>query len=210
MHFISLSDRLVSGPVARLIVLNTKFYQGDETMGAQEEKTHHHARMASATPGRLRIKLHPSHRTPQVMNGIKRGLDFQEGVHDVRLNSSTGSVTVKYDRHHHDTESILGVLEDLDVLVQSLGHVPDIKRSAPGADGMDRSKGFLAAIEDLNQQIHGATGLPIDLKLILPLAFAGAGLWSISKRGLMVESVPGWLFLWFAFDMFVKLHPAQD
>ena len=125
-------------------------------MGAQEEKTHHHARMASATPGRLRIKLHPSHRTPQVMNGIKRGLDFQEGVHDVRLNSSTGSVTVKYDRHHHDTESILGVLEDLDVLVQSLGHVPDIKRSAPGADGMDRSKGFLAAIEDLNQQIHGA------------------------------------------------------
>lgn len=179
-------------------------------MGAQEEKTPHHARMASATPGRLRIKLHPSRRTPQVMNGIKQGLGPQEGVRDVRLNPSTGSVTVKYDRHHHDTDSILDVLEDLDVVVQSLGDVPSIKQPHAGADKRDRSEGFLAAIEDLNQRIHGTTGLPIDLKLILPLVFAGAGLWSISKRGLMVESVPGWLFLWFAFDMFVKLHPAQD
>jgi hypothetical protein len=69
--------------------------------------------------------------------------------------------------------------------------------------------GFLAAIDDLNQRISAATGLPINLKLALPLAFVGAVLWSIGRKGLMIEMVPGWLFLWLAFDMFVKLHPAD-
>jgi hypothetical protein len=42
--------------------------------------------------------------------------------------------------------------------------------------------------------------------MVLPLAFVGARLWSIGRKGLMIESVSGWLFLWLAFDMFVKLH----
>jgi hypothetical protein len=65
------------------------------------------------------------------------------------------------------------------------------------------------ALNDLNRRICGATGVPVNLKILLPLVFAGAGLWSISRRGLMIEAVPGWLFLWFAFDMFVKLHPSE-
>jgi len=52
-------------------------------------------------------------------------------------------------------------------------------------------------------------GIPIDLKLALPLVFVGAGRWSIGKKGLMIESALGWLFLWFSFDMLVKLHPTD-
>jgi hypothetical protein len=62
----------------------------------------------------------------------------------------------------------------------------------------------------LNQRIYSATGIPVNLKQILPLSFVGAGIWSIAKKGLMVEAVPGWLFLWLAFDMFVKLHPPAN
>ena len=56
---------------------------------------------------------------------------------------------------------------------------------------------------------YEAVGIPIDLKLALPLVFVGAGLWSIGKKGLMIESALGWLFLWFSFDMLVKLHPTD-
>ena len=183
--------------------------KGDEIMKDGKETRRYHGKVVSAIPGRLRIKLHPSKRSQALMDGIKHSLDSREGVHNVRFNSSTGSITVKYDHDHHSTDSVLGLLGDLDVLVQSLGHAPAIGEPEGGIGKSTSPKGFPEVLNDLNRRIYGMTRIPIDLKIVLPLAFAGAGLWSIGKKGLMVEIVPGWLFLWFAFDMFVKLHPAH-
>lgn len=161
------------------------------------------ARIASLVPGRIRLKLHDATRGRAVLERIKQELELPEGVHEVKVNPSSGSVMVRYDERRHGTAGILGWLEDLDVLVESVGHFPSVD---PGNGSVG---GFLAAIDDLNQRIHQATGLPVDVKLVLPLTFAGAGVWSIIRRGLMIEAVPGWLFLWFAFDTFVKLHPNR-
>jgi len=177
-------------------------------MPSQTDTARHHAWIASAIPGRLRLKLHPSHRDQEIMNGIRRGLNMKDGVHDVKLNPSIGSITVRYDHGRHSTSSILNMLKDLDVVIQSVGHAPIIGGADQKGGEEGDSVGFLDAINDLNQRIYDKTGVPADLKVLLPLAFAGAGVWSIARRGLMVETVPGWLFLWFAFDMFVKLHPA--
>ena len=168
-----------------------------------------HNRVVSAIPGRVRIKLHPSKRSPVVMDGIKQNLDSHEGVQDVRLNTSTGSITVKYDPLRHGTESVLSLLEELDTVFQSLGHEADMAGPEGEVGDAFASAGFLEALNDLNRRIYGMTGIPINLKILMPFAFAGAGLWSISKRGLMIEAVPGWLFLWLAFDMFVKMHPSH-
>ena len=178
-------------------------------MMSKTEKGHKHGKIASAIPGRLRIKLHRSHRSQDLMNGIKQNLSPRDGVHDVKLNRSTGSITVKYDHERHNTESILALFKDLDVVVQSLGHVPVPGEFESGEAEPVTAEGFLTAVNDLNRRIYRKTGIPLDLRIVLPLSFAGAGLWSIARRGLMIESVPGWLFLWFAFDMFVKLHPVR-
>ena len=178
-------------------------------MNEEKQKRRHPAHMVSLTPGRLRLRLHPKSRDPQLMHGIKRDLESQEGVHEVRVNPATGSVTVNYDHECHSTAGILGCLEDLDVVMESLGHLPTLENHESEGGDLLETAGFLAAIDDLNQRISAATGLPINLKLALPLAFVGAGLWSIGRKGLRIESVPGWLFLWLAFDMFVKLHPAD-
>ena len=166
-------------------------------------------RIASHVPGRIRLKL-PVHRRDQAtMESIKRNLQALDGIHEVRLNPACGSVTVHYDHARHTMAGILGFLEDLDVVVESIGHLPSI--GANGDPGHDRdSPEFIAAIDDLNRRIRQTTGLPFNLKLLLPLAFVGAGTWSIAKKGWMIEGTPGWLFLWFAFDMFVKLHPGKD
>jgi len=167
-----------------------------------------HARVVSDVPGRVRIKLHPSKRNPVLMTGIKDRLDSNEGVHHVKLNNSTGSITVRYDQNRHSTQSVLGLLEDLDTVFRSLGH--EAEMANPEEWGGDfASAGFVEALNDLNRRIRGATGIPVNLKILMPLLFAGVGLWSISRKGLMIEAVPGWLFLWFAFDMFVKLHPIE-
>ena len=140
------------------------------------------------------------------MNKIQNDLLSREGVNDVRFNPVNGSVTMKYDQGRHSAAGIMRMLEDVDVLVESIGKLPAVDGEKSGDELA--SGGFLAAVEDLNRRIKASTGIPINLKLLLPLSFVGAGLWSIGRRGLMIESIPGWLFLWFAFDMFVKLHPV--
>ncbi len=168
-----------------------------------------HARVVSSVPGRVRVKVHSEKRNPALMNDVKNSISSHEGIHDVRLNNATGSITVRYDHSRHSKESVLKLLEDLDTVFQSLGHETDLGRPEEGIDNAFASAGFLESLNDLNRRIHGMTGIPINLKIVIPLAFAGAGLWSISKRGLMIEAVPGWLFLWLAFDMFVKMHPGE-
>jgi hypothetical protein len=94
------------------------------------------------------------------------------------------------------------------VIVDSIGHLPGIGENE-GADHGGEAPEFISAVNDLNRRIRSSTGLPVDLKLALPLAFAGAGVWSIGRKGLMIDSGPGLLFLWLAFDMFVKLHSTR-
>jgi hypothetical protein len=144
------------------------------------------------------VRVHPESRTPDALQEIQHRLASQQGIHDVSVNPATGSVVVNYDHERYSTAGILGLLEDLDVVVESTLE----RESAP-------SGGFIAAIDNLNARIQAATGIPIDLKIALPLTFVAAGIWSIGKKGLLIESAPGWLFLWFAFDMFVKLHPSH-
>lgn len=160
--------------------------------------------VASHVPGRVRVKLHAEHRDAQAMEDLRRQLAAKAGIEDVRLNPACGSVTVRYDHARHSMAGILGFLEDLDVVVDSIGHLPSVGEGFTG-NGSEAPE-FITALNHLNQRIRRTTGLPVDLKLVLPLTFAGAGIWSLARKGLMIESVPGWLFLWFAFDMFVKLH----
>ncbi len=94
------------------------------------------------------------------------------------------------------------------MIVDSIGYLPNIGENGDADHGGEAPE-FIAAINDLNQRIRRATGHPVDLKLELPLAFVGAGVWSIGRKGLMIESVPGLLFLWLAFDIFVKLHATH-
>lgn len=164
--------------------------------------------VASHVPGRIRFKLHRQNRDKETMENIKRNLAAREGILDVRTNPDCGSVTVHYDHGRHSMSGILGFLEDMDVVIDSIAHLPSIGENRE-TDHDGEAPEFIAAVNDLNRLIRGTTGLPIDLKLALPLAFVGAGIWSISKKGLMVESVPGPLFLWLAFDMFIKLHSAR-
>ncbi len=178
-------------------------------MGNENTINRSRARVASHVPGRIRLKLHPQSRDQESMERIHLKLKSLEGVHDVRLNPACGSLTVHYDHERHSMAGILGFLEDLDVVVDSIGHLPNIGENGDAAHGEGQSPEFLTAINDLNRRIRQTTGLPVNLKLLLPLAFVGAGIWSVGKKGLMIESMPGWLFLWLAFDMFVKLHPAR-
>ncbi|CAI8949540.1 HMA2 domain-containing protein [Methylocaldum szegediense] len=162
----------------------------------------HRARMVSTTPGRLRIKYRHARNNPSLLNRIKGGLEARSGVSQVRVNPVTGSFVVHYDPARCDKAGIFRCLQDIDVIVEDLTHGPSV---IPPQTTLTANE----AIRDLNTRLSRWTGLPIDLRTVLPLAFVGAGLWSLIRNGLMIEKVPAWLLFWLGFDLFVKARPQE-
>lgn len=68
----------------------------------------------------------------------------------------------------------------------------------------------------INQYLAKRTENYIDLKMLLPLLFALAGLYQISKEKGMLSQVPGWVLFYYAYDAYFKFHvtssrsPAMD
>ncbi|MEM5435973.1 HMA2 domain-containing protein [Paraburkholderia diazotrophica] len=163
--------------------------------------------MASSIRGRVRIKVDRPFRNTTLLDKVKQRLEEHEGVGAVNVNPATGSVTIPYDHAQLNREKILGLLSDLDVIVSETVHPTSSATAEPGQPGGTRS--LVSAVDDLNGRVRSAIGVPIDFKALLPLGLAGAGVWSISRHGLMIESVPGWFLLWLGLDTYVKLHPEH-
>jgi hypothetical protein len=167
----------------------------------------HKVQVASHTPGRIRIRIHPSGRQPAVMRHIKDKLETREGIHDVKMNEATGSIRINYDPKRHDAAGILRVLEDLDLIVSE--YCGGIGIAGEDSTTDRGTLTFSSAVEDLNERLSMLTGTRIDLKDFLPLSLLGIGVWSVARNGLRLAQVPGWVFLWLAFDTYVKLHRPQ-
>jgi hypothetical protein len=167
----------------------------------------HHAEVASHIPGRLRIRLPRSSRYPHILNRIKNQLEQKQGIPEVGVNHAAGSLTVNYDHRLHKGTRIFELLEDLDVIAGTVMDVPHIDGAGSERGSNAPALTFADALNDLSNRFAALTGLNLDLKVLLPLTLAGVGVWRIAVKGLMIETIPGWLLLWFAFDAFVKLHP---
>jgi len=151
------------------------------------------------------VRLHRKSRQPHILHRLKAELSAQPGVYQVDLREAAGSVTVNYDPQQHSMTGILGLLEDLDVVVGAVMEVPHIESAEEGG----HSKAALTltgALDDLNRRLAMLTGNIVDLRVLFPLSLVGVGLWQIRKQGFMLEILPGWLLVWLGFDAFLKLH----
>ncbi len=176
-------------------------------MKPEKQQHKHTANLASHVPGRLRIKLSPACRAPHVMGRIGDSLREKDGIHKVRLNDTTGSVTITYDHRKLDREGIYQILDDVDVIISDLTGAPQVEEPTAAAGKKEAPLTFISAAEDLNKRLSEITGVKVDLKTALPLSLVGLGIWSIARSGLGLDKIPGVLFLWLAFDAFHKLHP---
>ncbi len=165
------------------------------------------ARIASYVPGRLRIRLQPKGEESHSMGRLKGQLSASDGVQAVTLNQRAGSVTVHYDGKRHAISEMLELLRDLGVVFEELSGAPwNEPPACPGCE--DRPSALVRTVDGLNARVPRIARLGLDLKTAIPLAFAGAGLWSFARQGL-VKTSPGWLLLRVALEVFVKLNPAR-
>jgi hypothetical protein len=144
-----------------------------------------------------------------VLQQTKVALEKRQGVRAVHVNQAAGSLTVHYDPDRHPGNSILKLLEDLDVIVGTGLDLPHVAGSDILHENSSIATTLGAALDDLDHQLASLTGATVDLRTLFPLSLAGIGIWLIRENGPMLDIAPGWLFLWLAFDAFVRLHPPE-
>jgi hypothetical protein len=123
------------------------------------------------------------------------------------MNQTAGSLTVHYDAQRYPGDRLVDVLKDLDVILGTVLAAPHIDEPAAGPGQSQTAVTLATALDDLDHRISALTGRALNLRVLFPLGLAGMGVWQILKHGLRLETAPGWLLVWLAFDAFVKLHP---
>ena len=162
--------------------------------------------VASATRGRLRVRLHRPHRHGELIERAGAHLRAQDGVREVRINAAAGSIAVSYDPDERTAGEVLAMLADVGIIVREVLAVADDGPPAAGHSLVSRS--LVAALTDLDRRVARVTGRKVDLKLLFPATLGALGVRQVLAEGLGLTQVPGYILLWYAFDAFYKLHAA--
>ena len=158
-----------------------------------------HAHVTSHSPGRMRVRVRRGDRSQ--LETLRTALADRPGVASVDANPATGSLLVRYDQHALGRDAVLGILEDVGLVVAALADLP-----APPGPHSTTAGGFMDAISDLDARLSALTNRRLDLKLLFPLALGAIGLRKTVSEGLGLSQVPGYVLLWYAFDSFWKFH----
>ena len=169
------------------------------------------ARIAHHVPGRLRLKVVGAPAQKEYFAAVKEVIASLEGVDSVRVNPASSSIVIDYspvDTVFHfrlkddPTVNSWLRLEGEDAL---LARVDEAVASGPHYLGAHSrmADGILSGAEQLDTRLRRASDGYLDLKLLLPLAFAAA----TSMRQARGRGTPMWLSLGtFAFNSFLTLH----
>jgi cation transport ATPase len=162
-------------------------------------------------PGRLRIRLPKSRRSPRLYRELQDFVQGLGGVRHVEINPTTGSILVHYEPESHEQVRSMvhsAATSDEFQMPPGLGDADQL------AETIEKEAEFLAAhselalhvvnsVKSLDRTVRQATDNTVDLKVLVPAAFA---VWAFFSVGVEV-STPLWVSLGiFSFNSFVALH----
>jgi len=148
-------------------------------------------------PGRLLARLHPGRRQVTSRGRIKKRPETR------------ASLTVDSDRQRYGMTRIAQGLRDAYIVFDDLLGVPFLE--APSSETREAGSTVILtdAFDSVNRRLSRLTGVRVNLKKAVPLAVAGAGVWTIARGGRLFGRSSGWLLLRLAIDVFLKLHPTR-
>ncbi len=163
-------------------------------------------RVVHRTGSRFRLKPPAAGRSAARLAWVEQRLASTPGVTRTEVNPETGSLLV-----HHDSGA---TLEDLlaeaglseDVVVEVF---PPRLRETVRSEASQAAQRLSDRFFEADAALSRTTGGWLDLKMAIPLSLLGVGVWRLAVEGLSVLEIPPYLFLWWSFDSFVKLHQPQ-
>lgn len=155
------------------------------------------AHLVHHLPGRLRLKLPEAKGNPELLEDVRLTISAAEGVTQVDVNPTTGSILIQYDETQ---EPKLG--ERLHRAEPHFAFALEILRTTNNA----QAGSFENFIRQLRQNIKRETADAIDLKQLFPLSIAAYDLLFVKRS----KPTPLWLtLLMFSFSSYIDLNRAD-
>ncbi|MBU7582047.1 MAG: hypothetical protein KAF91_03915 [Nostoc sp. TH1S01] len=158
-------------------------------------------KIISDTPGRLRLRIAPSHRHTGEMKRIVKMLNAQPNISQVNTNIQNGSIVIYHDRNDESWQNLVSTLKDIGIIFADV---------TTGSESHSEAAATVAnAVFDLNDRVEQATKGVVDLRFIFPLALGCLSVRQLLIKGLQLEIIPWYVLAWYAFDSFIKLHGVK-
>jgi len=158
------------------------------------------ASLVHATPGRIRIRFERALRSPEFMQSLADSIAKTDGVRQVSVNPSTGSLLLTYD------PEILG-MSDLYLLAKAAGITLTMSGTAnPAASDTvpPAAAGISSAFDRLNGAVADFTGGKADARTLIPMGLAAWALRQITLSKGNLTAVPWYVLLWYSFEIFTR------
>lgn len=155
-------------------------------------------------PDRTRYRVAHKHRDEAAVKRIRDSVLAVPGVRTVEINNRTGSVLVHHEAKPEVVDHLSAAFADIgdDIFEEILE--TGIDEFVPGGSIIahlikDRFGGFNSFIAQLTNNM-------IDLKMLLPICFLGAGFYQASRNRDWFGQVPAWVLFYYAYDSYLKFH----
>jgi hypothetical protein len=163
-------------------------------------------RVVHRTTRRFRLKAPAAGRSAARLAWLHSRLASTPGVSTAEVNLQTGSVLV----HHEASTTLEELLQraglSQDVLLEG---VPPRLRDQVRSEASEVAQQLSDRFFELDAELSRTTGGWLDLKMAIPLGLLGVGVWRLLAEGVTALEIPPYIFLWWSFDSFVKLHQPQ-
>ncbi len=160
-------------------------------------------------PGRIRLRLKPELRTPDMMQTIEQMIETDPQIEDVTVDQQTGIIVIQFARSEAAVELSESALAEAELIATTLFDLPE--GDAGGGYGkLDQQ--LADALYKVEKVIYKRTGLRFRGQIVAG-AIAGLGILQIAVYGISLEMLPGPLLLWIAWDIYHRVNqepPLED
>ncbi len=159
--------------------------------------------VAHHLPHRTRLRLPKGHRDEATIKKVHQTITNTEGVTGVEINARTGSVLIHHEEDPVILENVSKALDDVaGELFEALLEAGGIE--IPGLSIFAHV--IRERLTDADNKLAVATNNVIDLKMLVPLAFFGAGMIQAKRNRGWLDQVPAWVLFYYAYDAYMKFH----
>ncbi len=161
------------------------------------------ATVAHAIPGRIRVRLDKTLRSPDTVNSLVNALAQVEGMRLVQGNPVTGSLLLLYDPERLNLEQLFAAAQAANIKVI----VPEAAAPPPPSGEVSAiATRINAAFSRLDRAMATYTGGKVDVKLLIPAGLAATAMRQIVTSAPNLTAVPWYVLLWYSFDFYSKYN----
>lgn len=158
-------------------------------------------------PGRVRLRVQGTPKQRAAALKAVEDVAQNPAVSSVETDPRTGSALISFDSEEMNVEDMFAEIREAheafeDLLPPRMALVVDRDASAVASTVMARATAA-------NQRVRGATDGVLDLRMLVPLGFAGLSARQLLRQGISVKGIPWYVLAWYSFDSFIKLHPRE-